>query len=462
MNYTEAQEYLGTAFRFGIKLGLGRMRRLLQLLDNPEKDLHCIHLAGTNGKGSTAAYCASILAMAGNKVGIFTSPYLVRLTERVRVITGPAGQEALDRDESAGEISQADFARLLTRVRSSVETMLAEGEEHPTEFELLTAVGFLYFAEKKCDYVVLETGLGGRLDSTNIIEKPLACIITALGFDHMDRLGSTLAEIAAEKAGIIKPGCPVFLYAPDDLEHSATDKKAALAVIKEHCEQKKAPLTLVSQAELTILASDWTGQLFCEKKTGLTARTRLLGSFQPHNALLAIKACRSLGLASQEDIIAGIKAMRWPARLELLRQDPPILLDGAHNPQCSRALAATLARLLPQKQVVFLAGVLEDKDYQGMLENMLGQNSYRLHTFICVQPASPRALAAQKLAAAVKACLASQESSCYNVKVLTADSPAAGARLALDLARTANIALCAFGSLYLAGDIRQILMNREE
>lgn len=461
MDYQEAQAYLSTAFRFGIKLGLMRMQRLMELLGQPEKELHCIHIAGTNGKGSTAAYCAAILAMAGHKVGIFTSPYLVRLTERIRIVEGVAGQEELGQDEAYGEISQADFARLLTRVRWAVEAMLAEGQEHPTEFELLTAVGFLYFAEQKCAYVVLETGLGGRLDSTNVIEKPLACIITALGYDHMDRLGSSLAEIASEKAGIIKKGCPVFLYDPADLEHSAADKAAVLDVIKDKCQAMAAELSLVSQAEIEIQDSDWQGQLFCEKKTGFCARTRQLGAFQPHNALLAIRACRYLGLANDNQIAAGVQAMRWPARLELLQADPPILLDGAHNPQCSQALVEALAKLLTSQQVIFLIGVLEDKDYQGMLKLVLQQASYRLHTIICVSPDSPRALPALKLAEAVRQNLASQPAGCYNEQVLVADTPAAGARLALDLAHKENLALCAFGSLYLVGGIRQILLGRE-
>ncbi|HAL74474.1 MAG TPA: bifunctional folylpolyglutamate synthase/dihydrofolate synthase, partial [Clostridiales bacterium] len=218
MNFDEARDWLSSSLAFGIQMGLHRMNRLMDLLGHPEKDLRCIHIAGTNGKGSVSSYCAAILAAAGHRTGVFTSPYLERLTERIRVIEGLHGLQQLQADERAGEIEPADFAAALSQVRSAVSQMLADGYEHPTEFELLTAAGFLHYANKHCDVVVLETGLGGRLDSTNIISQPLACLITALGFDHMDRLGNTMAEIAAEKAGIIKPGCPVFFYNPYDLE----------------------------------------------------------------------------------------------------------------------------------------------------------------------------------------------------------------------------------------------------
>jgi dihydrofolate synthase/folylpolyglutamate synthase len=441
------------------------MHRLLKLLDNPQQHLRCIHIAGTNGKGSTTAFCAAILAAAGQRVGVFTSPYLVRLTERIRIIDGPDALSRLIDDETTGEISPDDFARLLTRVRTAVDTMLANGEEHPTEFELLTAIGFLYYAESACDLVVLETGLGGRLDSTNVIEQPLACIITALGYDHMDRLGSSLAEIAVEKAGIIKPGCPVFLYNPHDLLLSDADKSAALQVISSRCSAQRTSLETISRLDLTVISYDWTGQTFIDNKTGLTVRTQLLGVVQPMNACLAMRACLSLGLADGEQVRAGIAATRWPARMELVRQTPPILIDGAHNPQCCQALADSLNRLLPDHPIVFLAGVLADKDYAAMLQIMLLETRYRPAAFICVKPDSLRALPADRLADAVRKILKQLPDGCdnrYNDAVWTADTPDEGARLALRLADEGGHALCAFGSLYMVGGIRQTLMNREE
>ena len=468
MNFEEARLYLSSALAFGIQLGLQRMNRLMDLLDHPERQTQYIHIAGTNGKGSTAAYCASILAMSNRRVGVYTSPYLVRFTERIRILEGIAGLQELAEDETTGEIAPDEFAAIMTRVRTAVEAMLAEGsgQEHPTEFELITAAAFLYFAEKKCDLVVLETGLGGRLDSTNVIEKPLASIITALGYDHMDRLGSTLAEIAAEKAGIIKPGCPVFLYDPHDLNLSSEDAEAAFRVIQKKCAQDtiQAPLHVVHQAELVSGSYGLDGQTFIDTTSGLHLTTSLMSMIQPMNAALAVRACRALSLATDEQIQAGIAATRWPARMELLRTEPPVILDGSHNPQGCQALAASLNRLLPGKPAIFLAGILQDKDYTDMLRTMLKGVAYRPYAFICVTPDNPRALPAEALAEAVRRAadfeqLPSPDRSRYNSldAVMTAASPADGARFALDLAIDSGIALCAFGSLYMVGGIRNIL-----
>ncbi|NLO36642.1 MAG: bifunctional folylpolyglutamate synthase/dihydrofolate synthase [Clostridiaceae bacterium] len=465
MNFSEAQTYLSGALRFGIKPGLVRMKRLLALLDCPYQTLRCIHIAGTNGKGSTSAYCASILAAAGLKVGLYTSPYLVRLTERIRVIEGLAGLERLAMDETEGEISPDAFARLLTRIRTAVGQMLCEGEEHPTEFELLTAASFMYYLETNCDIVVLETGLGGRLDSTNVIDKPLASIITALGYDHMDRLGGTLAEITAEKAGIIKQDCPVFLYNVFDLSLSEQDQTAADGLLRQRCRSLGATLDVVRQADISLLDYTWSGQLFQERVTGLTARTRLLGVIQPMNASLAIRTCAALGLATDDQIRTGIALARWPARLELLRLDPPVLVDGAHNPQGCQALAATLDRLLPDQPVVFLMGFLADKDYEAMLRIMLEQTRYRPAAVVCTKPVSLRALPEEPLAQKVRAILnrlPDGGGNRYNEAVWTAPTPEEGAQLALKLASDQSMALCAFGSLYMVGYIRQTLMQEEQ
>ena len=461
MNYEEAQVYLYTALRFGIKLGLHRMQRLAQLLGDPQKQLSVIHIAGTNGKGSTTTYCAAILAAAGHRVGVYTSPYLERLTERIRIIDGPVSLQRLAVEESEGEITPEDFARIMTRVRQCVNTMLEEGEEHPTEFELLTAIAFVYYAEMDCDFVVLETGLGGRLDATNIIERPLACIITALGYDHMDRLGHTLAEIAAEKAGIIKSGCPVFFYDPADLDLPLADRKAALQVIRSHCTALEAPLHIISRHTLVEQSYDWSGQRFTDLETGLTVSTVLLGVIMSMNAALAMRTCLSLGLADAEQIATGIAGARWPARLELLRRHPPVLLDGAHNPQCCRALADSLNRLLPGQPLVFLGGVLADKDFRAMLDILLNQVQYRPCAFVCVRPDNLRALPAEQLAAAVREVwqLPDSQDNQYNEMVRVAETAEQGAVLALKLALGRQVALCAFGSLYMVGNIRPILLS---
>ncbi len=467
MNFEQSREYLTTALTFGIQMGLQRMQRLLELLDNPEQALRCIHVAGTNGKGSVSSYCATILAAAEHKVGVFTSPYLTRLTERIRVIDGRMGLAALQQDETAGEIAPDDFAAVMTAIRAAVDQMIAEGCEHPTEFELITAAGFLHFVATGCDVVVLETGLGGRLDSTNVIANPLACIITALGYDHMDRLGATLGEIAGEKAGIVKPGCPVFLYNPHDLELPAADADAALAVVQNRCQQLGAPLELVRQSDLQIESFGWEGQTFSDRVSGLTLQTSLLGLFQPMNATLAARVCRQLRLATDDDIRRGVALTRWPARLEVLRRRPPILLDGAHNPQGCSALAATLACLLPGQPVVYLIGMLQDKDYETMMRRVLDNPACQPLAVVCTTPDNPRALSAQSLADSVIEIILQLRNpalSGYNIlkDIHAVDSPIEAAELALRLADRSNGALCAFGSLYMAGGIRDFLRAEED
>ena len=238
-----APEFLQTANKFGIKLGLERMNSLLEKLSHPEKHLSAFHIAGTNGKGSVSAYCTSMLAWDGKKVGLYTSPFLERFSERIRIIDGREGLLSWEKDDTYGEIDPDSLRRLSDLVESKVKELLEEGQEHPTEFELVTAVAFLYFAEKNCDVVVLETGLGGRLDSTNVIEKPEACIITALGYDHTDRLGNTLGEIAGEKGGIIKKGCPVFAMDTYQREVLPEEAEQAKIVLEKIAKEKNAPLT---------------------------------------------------------------------------------------------------------------------------------------------------------------------------------------------------------------------------
>jgi dihydrofolate synthase / folylpolyglutamate synthase len=468
MDFQQAQDFLNQALTFGIKPGLHRMTRLLELLGNPDRQpgIRYIHVAGTNGKGSVSSFCAAILACAGHKVGVYTSPFLVRLTDRIRVIDGRAGLDRLLADETEGEIGADDFAALLTRVQAAVTQMLTEGYEHPTEFELITAVGFLYYAACGCDCVVLEVGLGGRLDSTNVIENPLACIITALGYDHMDRLGGTLAEIAREKAGIIKAGCPVYLYDPAGPDLTPADADDARRVIRERCSELNAPLQIVRREELTLLHYGWQGQSFVDETRHLTLETSLLGVFQPMNAALAARACLDLRLADARAVADGIRLARWPSRLEILRSHPPILLDGCHNPQGCIALAAALTRLLPGKPVVFLAGMMRDKDVDTMLQAVLGGAGYFAAAFVCTAPAGERGLPPAELADKVRSVarqLPKSPNSVYNVMnaIHVAASPAEAARLALELADGQGMALCAFGSLYLTGSIRADLRVRE-
>jgi dihydrofolate synthase/folylpolyglutamate synthase len=461
MDYAEAMSFIRSAQTFGIRLGLERMRRLLDLLDHPEACMKVIHIAGTNGKGSTASYCAAILAAAGARVGLYTSPYLERFSERIRIIDGPAGLNRLTKDETSGEIEPEKLAAILTRVRDAVRVMLATGQEHPTEFELITAASLIYFKEQACDSIVLETGLGGRLDSTNVIAQPERVIITALGMDHMERLGDSLMAIAAEKAGIIKPGCPVVLYdpvaaSPDRPEEAA----AARELLCRRCQELAAPLTIIEPDQIEQLDYQMSGQTF--RFAGQTYWTRLLGLFQPMNAALAIQALADL--APQEALTAGIREARWPGRLEMFRlerfQKTTLLLDGAHNAQGCRALSEALDRLLPARTIILVLGLLADKDYPAMLAALFQKRRFRIATVFCVTPDNPRALPARRLAAALSELKRTGDSG-YNVPdtIQMLDDPAEGLNQALRQAGQDGAAVCACGSLYLIGPLRTWVRN---
>ncbi|MDD2458603.1 MAG: bifunctional folylpolyglutamate synthase/dihydrofolate synthase [Eubacteriales bacterium] len=452
MDYAESRAYITTALTFGIRLGLARMQALLELLGQPQVGLRVIHIAGTNGKGSTSSYCASILAASGAKVGLYTSPYIERFTERIRIMDGPGGLDQLVADETRGEIGPDDFARIMTRIRMAVDTMIDHGEEHPTEFELITAAAFVHFQQQACDWVVLETGLGGRLDSTNVIARPQRVILTAIGYDHMDRLGDTLPAIAAEKAGIIKSGCPVFLYDPvaANPEH-AREAKDALQVIIDRCRELSAPLTVLHPEQIERIEYQLSGQLFSFQ--GQTYRTRLLGLFQPLNAALAIQALQDLVPAAA--LASGIAQARWPARLEVFPGRPLVLVDGAHNPQGTQALGDALDQLVPSQPVVFVVGLLSDKDYPAMLDALWRGRTFQVRAIFCVTPDNPRALPADRLAETIME-LKNRVDYGYNIPdtIHSYADPLQGLSQALDLAAEEQAAVCAFGSLYLVGHFR--------
>ena len=318
--------FLSSSVRFGIQMGLMRMRSLMKRLGNPEASLKCFHVAGTNGKGSTVAFLSTSLAAAGFRTGVYTSPYLERFSERIRVFEGFEGVARYIKNDAEGEITEERLFYLSDKVEEAVSGMLSDGEEHPTEFELVTAVAFLYFKEKNCDFVVLETGLGGRLDSTNVISNPVATIITALGYDHTDRLGSTMRDIAAEKAGIIKKSCPVYLYDPFACGLAEKEAKDALATISDRCKELHSELVVVSPGDILAKQLDSGGQRFRLSFFPEELRINLLGEHQGMNAALSVRALQHT--LPDEAIIQGMKSARWKVRLEILSKAPLILLDG--------------------------------------------------------------------------------------------------------------------------------------
>jgi dihydrofolate synthase / folylpolyglutamate synthase len=312
MTYPDALSYLGQTRRFGMKLGLGPMSDLARVLGNPQQNLRFIHLAGTNGKGSTAAFCESCLRAAGHRVGLYTSPHLVSVRERIQI----------DRNL----ISEADFAEGMAAVKWAVEEI---GNHEGTYFELMTALALWYFAREKVDWVVWETGLGGRLDATNIV-RPEVCIITNIGLDHQQYLGESLQDIAAEKAGIIKYQVPVI---------SAVEIGEATDVIRERAKVESCTLTLV-QRDMEVKALGLRGSKQMAEIDGHEFALGLIGPHQVSNAACAVEAMRQLKI-SETAIARGLASTVWPGRFEILSEKPLIVLDGAHNPAGTAMLVET-------------------------------------------------------------------------------------------------------------------------
>lgn len=391
--------------------GLEVMGALCAKLGDPQRGLQCVHIAGTNGKGSCAAMTAAVLQAAGYRTGLYTSPDLTGPWERVKV--------------DGVDINLDDFARITERVKAA-----CEGLDEPSYFEKMTAAAFLYFAERHCDYVVLETGLGGRLDATNIIETPAVSVIMPIGLDHTAVLGGTLSAVAGEKAGIIKPGCPV-VCAPQPDE--------ALAMIKARCEVAGAPLHLVDITKIHYGPFSLEGQRFSYGDMA-DVDIALLGRHQAENACAVIETARTLGL-DEADIRAGLAAAKWPCRFEYVPGTPPFILDGAHNPHGAAALAEGLRAYLPDRKCTMLMGVMRDKDWRGVLDIMEPLAA----RFVCVAPEDgPRALSAAELADTVR----------------SVPAQAAGSLdQALEICRRYDEPVCAFGSLYYIGHLRKLLLK---
>ena len=400
--------------------GLARSYELLGLLGDPQKKLKFVHIAGTNGKGSTAAMLASVLQSAGYRTGLYTSPHLLRFHERMRV--------------NGKEIDDTSLISLTNAVRNAAERM----SEMPTGFEIMTAIAFLYFVQERCDIVSLEVGLGGRMDSTNVIPAPEVCVVANIGLEHTAILGDTVEKIAAEKCGIIKRGSHAVLFGQSEGVEN---------VAREKCAQEGVPLTVTARQKLERITSSLDGQVFRYRGRG-PYHLRLLGEYQLLNALTVIDVCsalRSRGWDKLTDaaIDEGLSIAQWPGRLELLRRRPDFIVDGAHNPQCVDALMDSLVALYGSKKLIFLTGVLRDKDWQQMLRRALPLAK----AFVVITPPSARALDENELAA----WLTSQ-----GVQAIPAKDTDDGVRRALALADEDD-AICSWGSLYFTGEVRRVL-----
>lgn len=431
MTTQQAMEALHALPRMGQGApGLARMQNLCDHLGNPEKELQCIHIAGTNGKGSLAAMTSSILTAAGYKTGLTISPYVVDFRERFQI---------------DGEmIPPRTLANLTEKVLDAIDAIEAEGGEKPVEFEAVTALAFLWFAREKCDLVVLETGLGGRCDATNVVPHKLVAAITKIGYDHMEVLGDTLDKIAAEKAGIIKEGTVVVNY-PD-----------------QPAETMGPILTAAAEAHTSIITPDKDDLTLLRGKRlenridygGYRAALGLPGTHQANHAAMAVEIAlalwREFGYDISDDaILQGLADARMPARIEVLRRHPLLLLDGCHNPDGAKMLAATLTRADFEENLVGVLGVLADKDYKDMLSD-LAPCFAKIYT---VTPNCPRALSAEEL----------QKEARFHTDAEAADSVADAIRKAVDYADENNLAgVVVCGSLYLAAEARPLLLKEAE
>lgn len=433
MTADQAVKYINDHTWSSTRLGLDRTRTLLNRLYDPQKQLKFVHVAGTNGKGSTCAMIGSILKEAGYRVGLYPSPYIEEFNERIQV--------------NGEMIPDEDLAELTGTVAAEADQM----EDHPSQFEIITAIGMLYFLKKRCDIVVLEVGMGGRLDSTNVIDPPLAAVITNIGLDHMEYLGDTVEKIAAEKAGIIKPGCDVIVY---------DNQESVMEVIKEACARNHAGL-YETKGFVKPLSHSLKGQIFeyhgenTSSVSGLYELS-LLGLHQVKNAVVALKTIdvlRKKGYVISDDAVArGLKNVRWPARFELLGMEPVFILDGGHNPQCARALTDGISDYIPEGRVTFIIGMLADKDYRHTIDII---KPYGVN-YVCLTPESPRALPAKELEIEVLKMKAAGEGVC----AMTAENAgnvvtAATAEEAIKKAEGFGLPVVAFGSLYMAGGIRK-------
>lgn len=416
MDYKQALEYINGVSWRSTKPGLERITELLSRLGNPQAQLRYVHVAGTNGKGSISAMLASVLKKAGLTVGLYTSPYVNRFNERMMI--------------NGKSIEDSEVAQLVEEIKLHADAM----DDHPTEFEMMTAVALLWFCRRECNIVVLEVGMGGRLDATNVIACPDCCVIANIGLDHTAVLGDTLEQIAYEKAGIIKEGCSVVMY---------QQLGEVMEVIRDVCYERNAELTVPDFDDIHPEFDSRDGQVF--SYDGEAYAIPLLGEHQLKNAatvLEVINVLRRQGWEIEHEAVeAGLYAVSWPARFEIVHTEPWFVVDGGHNPQCAQALSASIREYFPDDKRVLLMGVLRDKDYAGIVKIL----APLFDAFVTVTPDTPRALPAEELAKLFEP---------YGKEVQICASIDEGVRMAMDIADELEGMVCACGSLYICGDIR--------
>jgi dihydrofolate synthase / folylpolyglutamate synthase len=431
MNYKEAMEYIKNTEKFGRNYGLSRTEKILELLGNPHKELRCIHIAGTNGKGSTAAMLNSILVQAGNKVGLYTSPYLEVFEERIQI-----NNENIPKDS---------LSLVVTKVKKAVDEVVKLGYDHPTEFEIITCAAFLYFKIQKVTFAVIEVGLGGRLDSTNVI-TPILSIITSISFDHMQVLGNTIEEIAGEKAGIIKNKIPVVLYP----QEAQVEK-----IIENACCKNNSSLIKIKKDSAQVISINKEKNFQCIKvktyKDEYEIELSLLGSHQVLNCttvLTAIEVLKELGVKiEKKHILNALSNVKWIGRLEVMNRHPLVVIDGAHNMDGINKLLESVERYFEYDNLILILGILTDKQVEAMTKAIAPLAS----KIIAVTPHSERG----SLALELKKVILKYNENCEAIENYTE-----AYKKALSYAGPKDIILFS-GSLYMIGDMRKIIKASE-
>ena len=443
MTYSEALDYIHSVTWMGSRPGLSRTQELTERIGRPQDSLRFIHVAGTNGKGSTSAMTAAILTAAGYRVGLYTSPYVLRFNERMRV----DGQD----------IPDGELAEVTAFVKPYADAMT----DPPTEFELITAIALEWFARRACDVVVLEVGMGGRLDSTNIIDSGTvaASVITGIALDHTAFLGDTPEAIAAEKAGIIKTNTPVIfggMHPPVGEDGSTSplhtvDPTAVAAVIRAKAAEMGAPYIEADHSRLAHIRADLRGADF-DFGDMKYLHISLAGLYQPHNAatvLTLIEVLRASGWDIPDEAVrTGLASVRWQARFEILCDDPLVIADGGHNPEGIDAAIASVKRYFGDERIYLLTGVMADKDYDRMIARM-SEVAERVFT---VRPANDRALDPMRYAALFREA---------GIPATGHDTVADGVHAAMKAARENGKALLCLGSLYMYGEVREAVLSYE-
>ena len=420
MTYEQALDYIHSVVWKGSRPGLERITELLSRLNNPQDGLKFIHIAGTNGKGSTSAMLESVLRAAGYRTGLFVSPYIKHFNERICVAGKP--------------ISNEELAKATAFVQPHADAMA----DAPTEFELITAIGLVHFLQEKCDVVVLETGMGGRLDSTNVIKDPLCSVITGIAMDHTAFLGDTVEAIAKEKAGIIKDGAPVIWGGHD---------KAARAVIEAHAAQHHAPFIAAEDTPMTVREMTFDGTVV-DYGTRASVRIPLLGTYQPQNlatVLSAIDAMRVRGVEiSEHAVYEGLATVRWRGRFEKMCSEPLIFSDGAHNPEGIAAAAKGIAHYFKGRRVALISGVMADKDYTDMVRTLAPLTE----CVFTLTPDNPRSLPAVQYAEVFRRA---------GIRADAHDSVTDAVHAAVAYGRETGTPIFSLGSLYMYAEVSAVL-----